>query len=381
MVGSSRIKRCSASRVKTAVRSWPLELTTAEKLFFTAHIIYCFYMKSREQVLEYANLFANFFRLHGLTNKGNFPPISDDALKETRRSEIEGCLKLFRENVKPNHSSIAEGRPQRTLSMEINRLWSQAWRIYRQFCFSSLPMKFQEITELNPEDCEDFKRMAAKQFHDIDLTLLKEHETPGDDFYLLVAHTLDHSDEEKVIESLAHLGHIPPYSSYVMYAIFGLLIQAQRYQEQSKVTEAYTCIIDANVLIGLAAGARFVVERLPAAAIKRRAVVNNTKKNQKNDRYKLLVQELFYSLGPKDDKDKRQAWKTAAEAMKVVWPAFERQTKSTKAAKSPLSYEVVQTICRNLQARDKTEGLYSLDIRAEVIEVSVSANPDKPAGA
>ncbi len=298
--------------------------------------------------------------------------IDGSELKENLNKLIDGIIQSVRQELRPRYGEniilYEKGRSIRSFQVELHRLWTRAISLYLEVLKSAFTPEIDQLLR-DPENevvFNDYKALVIEHVQTCIVPILKELETPGEDFYLHTYDLMLSADQGAIIKCIADTGKTPSQLDAAFFGMFGLLIQAESSENDGDISRAYSFLLDANHLIGMHEGARFALKHFDAIAVKRRAKVNSRKSRTKTDKIKVRALELFYSLRPTDEAGNPHMWNSANEAMETVWAALEEEARAQGKEKLDISDRTILSLCQDLHRRDK-EGC-ALDIRVEVMQ-------------
>lgn len=338
-------------------------------------------MQTRDEVLADGEELKRLILLKAMAHEGLIRKLDGSEVRQQKVEQIDGTLNFVSKEIKPQFEGrnillYEKGRASRSFENELQRLWERALICYQLHCRKALGPAIEAylVDSENQVTHQDFLNMVAAELRTQVVPLLEKHETPGDDFYLLINQLLKGVADKDAVENIANCRATPPETASSIFGMFGLLIQAKRYQQQGHMNQAYSCLLDASNLIGLHDGARYSMDHLPAVAAKIRAKVNSEKSRAKTDKLKLRVIDLFYALRPTDKDGKPQVWKSANKASDAVWDILVEEARKESNESPAISDRTVLSWCQKLLKRDK-EGS-SLDIHVEAIQLLGDYEPE-----
>jgi hypothetical protein len=337
-------------------------------------------MQTRDEALADGEELKRLILLKAMTHDDLIRKLGASEERQKKVEQIDGTLNFVSKKIKPHFEDrniplYEKGRASRSFENELQRLWGRALICYQLHCRKALGPEIEAylVNSENQITHQEFLDMVADELRTQVVPLLEKHETPGDDFYLLIDQLQKGVADKDAAENIANSRATLHETAFSIFGMVGLLIQAKRYQQRGLMNQAYSCLLDASDLIGMYNGARYAMNHLPTVAAKIRAKVNSEKSRAKTDKLKLRAIDLFYALRPTDKDGKPQIWKSANKASEAVWDKLVKE--ADKEGELPaVSDRTVLSWCQKLHKRDK-EGGNSLDFRVEAIQL---LNDDEP---
>ncbi|OAI26764.1 MULTISPECIES: hypothetical protein [Methylomonas] len=292
--------------------------------------------------------------------------------------QIDEAFKFVDAEIKPQYSGketllYKKGRSNRNFENERRRLWQRAVVCYQIYYRGRLKAESEFDTYLldHPTVNQEFLKLLESALQTQVVPELKKHEAPGDDLYLLINNLLRGVTDDDSIENIANSRTTPPQTTISIFGMFGLLIQAERYQNQGLLHEAYSCLLDVNNLIGMYDGARYLMDRLPAVAAKIRAKDNAKKSRSQKNIVKSRAIDLFYELRPKTKDRKPQLWESADKAFNNIWDKLVEEAIQESGDQNTIpciSEGTIKSLCQKLHRFDKDGRSLDIMIMSALID-------------
>ena len=337
-------------------------------------------MRTAEEALAVGEEFRRLLLLKLISDEGLLQKLQIPVMRKNTETSVVESLDLVNNKIKPylnvDNLGLYEGRGQRSFERELNRLWEKAVECYELQQRNSLDPEFKAFLDQSKDQThQNFLDLLASELQNHVFPFLEQHETLGDDFYLLITQYLQIA-EEGAVEKIAITKSTPPELPASVFGMFGLLMQARRYYAKGEADQAYSCLLDAGNLIGMHDGARYTMKHLPAVAAKLRAKANGEKSRANKAKEKVRAAEIFYTLRPMDGDGRQTAWESADEALKRIWKELVNEALADGRDEPYIADSTVRTLCRKLHNSYK-QGV-SYEIRVEVIQCDVSCEADAP---
>ncbi len=324
----------------------------------------------KAQVQDFSERMAAAVKLAGFKAEGTLDPKRrEEEVAAHHRDNIRKLLAKVRAEDTPGLAAITEGRARRSLEVEIQRAWTFAWNSYAKFFATALPEELQDLVAESHEVQVNLGKQAVEQARALVLPLLQETPDAGDAIFLLVTEIVSNPPSAQVVEAIARRRLAPANSFELYYGLFGLLLQSENCHRAGRRDEAYSCLLDAQQLLGIAAGARSILREFPESAAKRNSLANSMKRWSKKDADLLLLLGLYYSMKKTDASGKPRPWNSPEDAADSMQDAVVEDSGLSEPPDSgPFSYEKVLRVSKRLFELE-AEG-FSLDIQG------IAARPD-----
>ncbi|MBY4897115.1 hypothetical protein [Cupriavidus sp. AU9028] len=316
----------------------------------------------------------------GLADESIDPLVAGQDVEQKQRDAIDGAIAFAREKVIPKYAAANTilshdgGRARRGFDFECNRLWQRGERFYLESLGRPMsPFADFLADPANANVRHDLHAALSRQLHEVGAPRLMQHEAPGDDLYLIVYDAMLSATSAQAIERMADTGRAPVDGWHGHFAVFGLILQARDAARQGNMELAYSFLLDANHLLGMQEGTRYVLDNVTEIAVKRRAKVNAARSRQFAEADKLRALELFYELRPRDEHGKPRRWKSAEAAAEKVWTRLVQEAGERGRNEPDIKDSTVLKVCQQLHRRDKKGS--SLDIHVEAF--STDLDPDR----
>ncbi|KPY89797.1 hypothetical protein RA263_19705 [Pseudomonas syringae pv. tagetis] len=301
-----------------------------------------------------AGLEETFRQIQVLQNKVN----GTDVIR-LQREEIANLFQIVHEVVLPAYAGkqllLHEGRPARSFDTELQRLWALALSEFINHFRPRLPAFLNQIMAAQEDGGEaqlqSFMKMVLER---ITIPLLNGYELPGDDLFLLILDSVVHLEGKSLSDHIAETLETPQQTQASVYAICGLLIQAQKAAEAEKTDIAYSYLIDANFLLGMRKASDFIMHRFDTIADTRKAKANARKKHLNAAQVNLgkrRVAELYYSLRGTGSLLTLKPWKSANIATDKIMEVIDREGDP----KITISELTTRKICREMMKQEEKE--------------------------
>lgn len=274
-----------------------------------------------------------------------------------QKEEIANLFQIVHERVLPIYAGkqllLHEGRPPRCFDTELQRLWGLALAEFIDHFRPRFPSFLNRIMAAQADGGEaqlqNFMKMVLER---ITIPLLNGYEEPGDDLFLLILDSVVHLEGKNLSDHIAETLETPQQTQASVYAICGLLIQAEKAKEAGKTDIAYTCLIDANFLLGMRKSSDFIMQRFDAIADTRKAKAHARKKHANATQVNLgkrKVAELYYSLRGTGPLSTLKPWRSANYATDQIMEVIQRDTSIT------ISEITARKICREMMKQEEKE--------------------------
>ncbi len=325
---------------------------------------------NKAEVEDFAKRFADAVKLWGVKEKVApelDPQKLESHMASMHRQWIKRAVDAASAAYGDELQAAAANRSKRTLEVELAGVWQLALSSYANFFPCYLPEKFQELLAEVPEQRVTLGRSAVESLKAHALPLLAEIENPGDSIIWAVFGLIRNAPSSDVVDAIAHRRLTPANSFELYYGLFGLLLQADAYLEDGKREAAYSCLLDAQQALGIAAGSRSITRHFAESARKRLGVVGGVARADENSIFTIRQTDLYYELrvGPGGTV---RPWDSAEAAAYAVEDAMLRETELKELpAKGPLSADSIFRVCKRLfklDAQGKTlniQGIASVD--------------------
>lgn len=301
-----------------------------------------------------AGLEETFRQIQVLQNKVNGTEVI-----RLQREEIANLFQIVHERVLPAYVGkqllLHGARPARTFETEWTRLWAVALSEFINYFRPRLPWFLNQIMAAQDDGGDaqlySFMKMVLEG---ITVPLLNGYEQPGDDLFLLILDAVVHLEGKSVSDHIADTLETPQQTQASVYAICGLLMQAQKTAEAKQMDVAYSYLIDANYLLGMRKASDFIMQRFDTIAATRKAKANARKKHSNAAQVNLgkkRVAELYYSLRGTGALLTLTPWKSANVATDKIMEALDREN-DTKIKISALT---THRICLDMMKKEEKE--------------------------
>lgn len=281
---------------------------------------------------------------------------------ELQRQEIDDLFRVVREVVLPEYPDLSitihkETRPIRTYEYELNRLWGRAIYIFERYFEVRIPPVLKAVIEDSNQSGESkLKELINIIFRKFIIPTLASQENPGDDLFLFVRHAMLYSDEKQIAKIISETLDTPHHTPAAIFGICGLLIQSQQASEIGSMHEAYSYLLDANLMLGMYHSSEYIMERFDEISDQRKSKLNLQKRHAKDNAVnlgKIRVSELFFSLREKGPDGVRTLWKSANKAMADISLALAKEKLESKRTDIKISDTTILEVCRNLQRQER----------------------------
>ena len=298
---------------------------------------------NKAQVQEFAERIATAIKLASLKSDVTLDPKRrEEEVKAQHADNIRKIVAKVRSARPAGLAAFTSGRARRSLEVEIRQAWALAWNSYANFIGTILPEQLQDLVAEAPDVKSDLAKHAVEQFKALVLPRLRETSDGGDAIFLLVTELVSNPPRAQVVDAIVHRRPAPANSFELYYGLFGLVLQAEECHRLEKRDAAYSCLLDAQQLIGIAAGARSILREFPKSSAKRRALENSMKRWSKEDANRLLLLGLYYSMKKTDSSGKPLPWKSPEDAAYAMQDAVVEDSGLSEMPESgPFSYEKV----------------------------------------
>ncbi|OYT80912.1 hypothetical protein [Pseudomonas sp. PGPPP2] len=281
------------------------------------------------------------------------------AIIDLQRSDIKYLFSKINECVTQEYSDEELGkiiskksRALRSFHTELARLTEATFKLYKDLILEKLPEVFLKILKTKSNDTID--EFLSIHFNHITIPALRDEKHPGDDIFLFIRHIMSINDEKEMNSIIAEKLSAPAQSLEAVYGMCGLLIQASRAEQEGRIDEAYSYLIDASNMIGMCQATAFIMPRIESVANKRFAKKNAQRKHMSPsplNAAKSKVAELFVSLKPlaePNNPSSARRWENANHAHETIYDAM-REEIDTKI----IGDTTILGICRKLYRQEK----------------------------
>jgi len=341
-------------------------------------------MQTPEQAKEFGEKLKRRLLEYSLDRNDLIGLLDGSKFKEDQAQQIETQAKFALEEIRPMYEGkktlFYSGRAARNFDFELKRLWIKSTNFYVNSVTASVGDIILGLDDASRAvHLNELRSRVRDQVVNITAPLLEELECPGDDFFLLI-HALTVDPDINVIDKMSGTKKTPFEISTAFFAMFGLLIQAQRAKLQGDSDLAYSFLMDANYLIGMNESSRYVIQYSLDVAKKRHAKDNSAKSRSRKEQAQHRVRELFFELRQCDAGGAPLRWKTAEAAFAAVWAKLEKEAQErperigeeTNKKKPDIRDSGVRSLCREMHRLDKDGNL--ADIRIEAVQIPTDGN-------
>lgn len=335
-------------------------------------------MQTKEEALAVGEKLKELLIQVEMTYGNTIRILDGTVLQQELISSIDQIIKTIHEEILPRHAGCEiilyeNGRSKRSFEFECQRLHRRALALYLNSRLASLLQKAKFLEDpVNASLLNDFQEDDCNLVQQVIIPQLEKYANAGDDFYLYTHDRMQQPDVEATIECIADTWKTPAEIGPAFYGMFGLLIQAEKAKQQGDISRAYSCLLDANHLIGIHEGAKYAMKHLPKVAAKRRAKVSSELSRVAKNKLKSRAVDLFYSLRPKAKDGQPRPWGSKDDAMDKVWDTLVNEAIARGEQNPNISQKTISALCQKLYKRDK--GGDSVDIRVEVRQVLPDRN-------
>ncbi|WP_110973206.1 hypothetical protein [Pseudomonas huaxiensis] len=269
-------------------------------------------------------------------------------------SNINECVSQEYSEEELNKIISKKSRTARTFHTELSRLTEATFRLYKNLIPNTLPEIFLKILKTKSSDIID--EFLSIHFSNITVPALRDEDHPGDDIFLFIRHIMLINDEDEMNSIIAETLTAPAQSLEAVYGMCGLLIQASRAEQEGRMDEAYSYLIDASNMIGMCQATEFMMPRIDAIAKKRFAKENAKRKHTSPsplNSAKKKVAELYINLKPLVEPDKPNSsrkWQSANHAHETIYDAMRKEIDANEIGDT-----TILTICRKLYKQEKIQ--------------------------